>query len=178
MPAMTQHDAPTPTRGPASANRSPYVAQATDQQQLEWLGGGIMTVLFDAQSTSGQLMVLRTRLRRGDAVPVHVHSREDEMFVLLQGSGVFWVGEDRFEVGEGGVVFLPRNLPHAYRFTSETADVLTLCTPAGFEEFFRAAGHDVRLPKPAGWALTPATAAAAMSAQGARIIGPPKTEAD
>jgi quercetin dioxygenase-like cupin family protein len=175
---MTQFETPPPTAGPATATPSPYVAQAADQQQLEWLGGGIMTVLFDAQSTGGQLTVLRTRLRRGDAAPLHVHSKEDEMFVLLQGSGVFWVGEDRFEVGEGGVVFLPRTLPHAYRFTSETADVLTLCTPAGIEGFFRMAGHDVRLPKPAGWVLTPATMAAALSAHGGRVIGPPKTEAD
>ncbi len=175
---MTQLDAPTPTTEPATATLRPYVAQAADHQQLEWLGGGVMNVLFDAQSTGGQVALMRTRLRRGDAAPLHVHSNEDEMFVLLTGSGVFWAGDDRFEVGEGGVVFLPRNLPHAYRFTSETADVLTLCTPAGIEGFFRAAGHDLRQPKPAGWALTPATMAAALSQHGGRIIGPPKTEAD
>lgn len=155
-----------------------YIAQQSDQQQLEWIGGSIMRILFDAGSTAGQLAMMRTRLRRGDASPLHVHHNEDEMFVLLEGSGVFWAGDQRHEVGEGGVVFLPRDIPHAYRFTSETADVLTICTPAGIEAFFRAAGHDLSRPKPEGWVLTPPMLAEAMVHHGGRIIGPPKTEAD
>ena len=93
-----------------------YLAQASDQQRLEWIGGSVMSVLLDADATGGQLTMVRTQLKRGDASPVHLHTNEDEMFLLLQGSGVFWVGDDRHEVDEGGVVFLPRNLPHAYRF--------------------------------------------------------------
>lgn len=169
------HDSPAPSE---QATPQPYIAQASEHQQLEWIGGGVMSVLFDAQSTGGQLTLLRTKLRQGDASPVHVHGNEDEMFVLLQGSGIFWVGDARYEVSEGGVVFLPRRIPHAYRFVSETVEILTLCTPAGIEGFFRAAGHDLREPKPEGWAMTPATMAAAMAQHGGRIIGPPKTAAD
>ena len=93
--------------------RVPYIAQATDHQQLEWIGGSVMRVLLDAEHTGGQLTVVRSRLRRGDASPLHVHRRDDEMFVLLRGSGVIWVGDERRELGEGGAAFLPRDLPHA-----------------------------------------------------------------
>jgi quercetin dioxygenase-like cupin family protein len=154
-----------------------YLAQASDQERLEWIGGSVMSVLLDADATGGQLTMVRTQLKRGDASPVHLHTNEDEMFLLLKGSGVFWVGDDRHEVDEGGVVFLPRNLPHAYRFTSETVDLLTICTPSGIEKFFRAAGHDLRDPKPDNWALTPATLAQAAAATGQTILGPPKTDA-
>jgi len=154
----------------------PYVANAAEHQQIEWIGGGIMSVLFDTKATDGQLTVLRSRLPKGSAAPVHVHSREDEMFVLLQGSGVFWSGEHRYEVGEGGVVFLPRDVPHAYRLTDDV-DMLTLCVPSGVEEFFRTAGHDLATPKPQGWLLTPAAMAAAAQLVGQQIIGPP-LEAD
>jgi quercetin dioxygenase-like cupin family protein len=150
-----------------------YLANIADHQQLEWIGGGIMSVLFDTESTDGQLTVLRSRLPRGSAAPVHVHSREDEMFVLLKGEAVFWAGDQRYELVEGGVAFLPRNVPHTYRFISAEADILTLCVPSGIETFFRTAGHDLATPKPAGWQLTPASMAAAAELVGQRIIGPP-----
>lgn len=155
-----------------------YVAQASEHQQLEWIGGAAMSVLLDGAATDGQLAMMRTRLTRGAASPAHVHSAEDEMFVVLQGSGIFWVGDQRHEVAEGGSVFLPRGIPHAYRFTSETVDLLTICTPAGIERFFRAAGWDISRPKPEGWALTPASLHAAAADTGQQILGPPPAEDD
>jgi quercetin dioxygenase-like cupin family protein len=151
----------------------PYIASQADHQQLEWIGGGVMSVLLDGAVTAGQLTVLRSSLPGGAASPVHVHSAEDEMFVVLKGEAVFWAGEQRYELSDGGVAFLPRNLPHAYRFVSEQVDLLTLCVPSGIEGFFRAAGHDLTEPKPEGWQLSPATMAAAATAFGQRIIGPP-----
>jgi quercetin dioxygenase-like cupin family protein len=102
----------------------PYLAQAADHEQLEWLGGGVMRILLDGKKTGGQLTMLRSAAAGGSASPVHVHAGEDEIVVLLQGSGIFWAGEHRSELSEGGVAFLPRNIPHAYRFTSQAVDML------------------------------------------------------
>lgn len=153
----------------------PYLAQAADHQQLEWLGGGIMHVLLDGSMTNGDLAMVRTAAAGGSASPVHVHTSEDEIFVLLRGSGIFWAGEHRYELSEGGVAYLPRNVPHAYRFTSAAMDVLAICAPAGIEAFFRAAGWDRSRPKPDGWEVTPARMAAAAAATGQTILGPPLT---
>jgi quercetin dioxygenase-like cupin family protein len=151
----------------------PYLAQAAEQEQLEWLGGGVMRILLDGQRTDGQLTMLRSEPAGGSASPVHVHASEDEIVVLLRGSGIFWVGAERFELSAGGVAFLPRNIPHAYRFTSDEVDMLAVCTPAGTENFFRAAGWDLSRPKPEGWEITPASMAAAAAATGQTILGPP-----
>jgi quercetin dioxygenase-like cupin family protein len=150
----------------------PYVAQQADHQQLEWLHDSVMSVLLDGAATDGQLAVIRTRLGAGSAAPVHVHSDEDETFILLEGEGLFWAGDHRFELGAGGVAFLPRGLPHAYRITAD-AEMLTICVPAGIEEFFRAAGWDLSEPKPAGWELDAGRLAAAAAASGQKILGPP-----
>lgn len=151
----------------------PYLAQAADQEQLEWLGGGAMRILLDGKKTGSQLTMLRSAPTGGSASPVHVHASEDEIVVLLRGSGTFWVGDERFELSEGGVAFLPRNIPHAYRFTEDEVDMLAVCTPAGTENFFRAAGWDLSRPKPEGWEITPASMAAAAAATGQTILGPP-----
>lgn len=151
-----------------------YIAQASDHQQLGWLGGSTLSILLDAAVTGGQLSVVRSRLPAGSASPLHLHTREDEMFVLLSGRGLFYVGEEVHEVGEGGAVFLPRDVPHAYRFLSEEVDLLTLCTPSGIEGFFRGAGHDLAEPAPVGgWEISMQDLVAAAAAGGQEILGPP-----
>lgn len=152
---------------------APYIAGNDRHQRLEWLGNSFVEVLLDSAVTNGQLMVLRSELRRGDASPLHVHGREDETFLMLAGAAVVHVGDERKEVEEGGVAFLPRDIPHAYRITSGTATMLTLTTPGGLEGFFRAAGHDIAAPKPEGWEISPATLAKALAAHGGQILGPP-----
>lgn len=155
---------------------APYLAQ--DHQQLAWIGGSRMEVLLDAERSDGQLMVTRSSLVRGDSAPVHVHGREDELFVVLAGEVTFWVGEQRQQVTDGGLAWLPRGLAHTYRVDSEQAQLMTVCTPGGLEGFFRTAGRDLALPEPDGWAITPQTMGAALAAHGGSIVGPPKGPTD
>lgn len=153
-----------------------YVAQSVEHQQLSWIGGSTLSVLLDSSATGGSLMVMSSELSAGDAAPLHQHSREDEVFLLQTGSAVVWVGDERFEVGPGGVAYLPRNVPHTYRITSDHTRMLTLCTPAGLEGFFREAGHDLATPVPEGFAITPTQMGPAAAAHGVTLLGPPPTE--
>jgi hypothetical protein len=52
----------------------PYLAQREDQQQLEWIGGSVFSVLLDAEATGGQLTVGRFDVSKGEAPPFHVHT--------------------------------------------------------------------------------------------------------
>lgn len=153
-----------------------YVANADRHQRLAWLGTSTVDVLLDTAASGGRLTALSSLLDAGDASPVHVHSHEDEVFLLLSGSAVVWSGNDRHEVGEGGVAFLPRDVPHSYRITADGTQMLTLCTPAGIEGFFRAAGHDLATDPPEDWEITPATLAPAAAAHGITLLGPPRTD--
>ena len=105
-----------------------YLAQPAQQQQLEWLDGGTLTVLLDAAATDGQLMMGRFDVRRGEAPPYHKHLHDDEIFMLIAGTALVWYDDQEYELAEGGVVFLPKNVPHAYRITSDTADLLVINT--------------------------------------------------
>ena len=150
-----------------------YIAQAADHDRIAWIGGTELQVLLDGSHTDNQVTVVRSTLTAGSASPLHLHRKEDEMFVLLSGHGIFWVGDERHEVGTGGAVFLPRDVPHAYRFTSDEVDLLTICTPSGMERFFRGAGRPVSEPRPDGWEVTMEALAAAGMAGGQEILGPP-----
>lgn len=156
----------------------PYLALAGEHEQLDWLGGGLMEVLLDARHTGGHLSVFRSTVPTATASPVHVHPGEDEVFVMLRGEGLIWVGDRRFELAAGGVAFLPRGIPHAYRFTCDDVDLLAIATPSGMEGFFRDAGWDRSRPKPADWAMTPADLGRAAAANGQIVLGPPLTADD
>ncbi|GIJ43815.1 cupin [Virgisporangium aliadipatigenens] len=151
----------------------PYLAEAAEHEQIGWLGGGVLRVLLDGGHTDGRLTVFRSDAVGGTASPVHLHDHEDEIIVLLAGSGIVWVGDRRQELSTGGVAFLPRGVPHAYRFTSPRVDMLAMATPAGMENFFRAAGWDLTKPVPDGWAVTREMLAEAAARNGQKLLGPP-----
>jgi quercetin dioxygenase-like cupin family protein len=149
-----------------------YIAQPDQQQQLEWLDGGTLAILLDGASTHGQLMVGRFDVREGEAPPYHQHTREDEVFLLIKGTALVWVDDQQTELSEGGIVFLPKGVPHAYRITSKKADLLMINTPAGIEGMFRETGRDMSTARPPGFHVTPDAAVSAN--YGNIIVGPPR----
>jgi uncharacterized protein YjlB len=111
----------------------------------------------------------------GEAPPYHQHTREDEVFMLIKGTALVWYDDQEHEVGEGGVVFLPKGVPHGYRITSKKADLLMINTPAGIEGMFRAAGRDKSAPAPTvDFQPSPEQQAEAAAQYGNIILGPPR----
>jgi len=100
-------------------------------------GDAEVIVRASASSTGGAFSIVE----EVDALdtPLHVHEREDELFYVLEGEHVFRVGDRELPAGPGAVVFAPRGVPHAHRrVVPRTGRFLTMCSPAGFEGFFRA----------------------------------------
>jgi quercetin dioxygenase-like cupin family protein len=151
-----------------------YLAQPDQQQKLEWLDGGFFSVLLDSTMADGQLTVGRFDVSKGEAPPYHMHTREDEVFMLVKGTALVWCDDQEMELAEGGIVFLPKNVPHGYRITSDKADLLMICTPSGIEGMFRYAGHDISTRRPEGFAISPDILGKAARDYGQIIVGPPR----
>jgi quercetin dioxygenase-like cupin family protein len=151
-----------------------YLAQPEQQQQLEWLDGGTLAILLDGQATNGQLMVGRFDVSEGEAPPYHRHTHEDEVFMLIKGTALVWSDDEEMELNEGGIVYLPKNIPHAYRITSKRADLLMINTPAGIEGMFRYAGRDKSTPRPDGFEISTERLTEASERFGNVILGPPR----
>jgi quercetin dioxygenase-like cupin family protein len=153
---------------------SPYICQGNEHQRLDFIGHMELAIILDSAATAGQLTVVEARAQRGDASPVHVHSREDEAFLLLDGAMTVWVGDQSTQLLPGGIGFLPRMIPHCFRFDTESR-ALILSTPAGHENLFRAAGWDKSRPAPEGWHVSPEELSRAAQNNGVTIIGSPHT---
>jgi quercetin dioxygenase-like cupin family protein len=149
-----------------------YLAQPEQQQQLEWLDGSTLSILLDGAASNGQLMVGRFDVSEGEAPPYHLHTNEDEIFILIKGTALVWADDQESELAEGGIVFLPKQVPHAYRITSKKADLLVINTPAGIEGMFRETGRDRSTPRPPDYRVTPKPEVSAK--YGNIILGPPR----
>lgn len=143
----------------------------------QWENGNLTTNLAEKEDTSGAFLLMEAILAPGTEPPPHVHSREDELFYVLQGEFDVYVGEGAFKVEAGECVFLPRFKPHAFVIRSPRLRVLALFTPAGLEEAFRGMSSPARtLDLPTG-AVTYSTGDLKQTAQrlgdyGVRILAP------
>jgi mannose-6-phosphate isomerase-like protein (cupin superfamily) len=100
---------------------------------------GDVTVLVraSAETTRGAFTVIEELPPMVDT-PLHVHAKEDEVFCVLEGEHIVQCGDQEFHLGPGGVVFLPRGIPHSQRRdVPGEGRLLVLTSPAGFEGFFR-----------------------------------------
>lgn len=49
-------------------------------------------------------------------------------FVCIAGQGKFQIGDDVYDIGAGYWVYVPEEIPHSFWNTSETEDLISLCT--------------------------------------------------
>jgi quercetin dioxygenase-like cupin family protein len=160
----------------AQAHEVAPIAHGPDGGEALWFLGTLSTIKSSAETTAGRVAVIDTLAPRGSGSPLHVHTREDEWFYVVDGELTFWVGGTVVEAPAGSFVYGPRGVPHTFVVSSEQARFLLVTEPAGFEAFVRALGEPARrLEIPPAPTEPPdlARLAEIAAAHGLEILGPP-----
>lgn len=97
--------------------------------------GSSAELKIDAERSGGEWAVVEWEVHAGDEPPIHLHTREDETLYLLEGSITAFVGDQRIDVEAGSYAALPKNLSHGLTVKGESARILIILEPAGFEHF-------------------------------------------
>ncbi len=105
-----------------------------------WWQGSLMTIKARAADTGGALGLVEGTFYEGFGPPLHVHHREDEGMLVLEGEIRFRQGTEEFVAGPGTLVWVPRGVPHAFTVHSPSARALVIVTPGGFEQMFAEGG--------------------------------------
>ena len=82
-----------------------------------WAMGSLFEHLLTAQESGGRVGVALVTQPVGTATPLHRHTREAEAFYLLSGSMTYRAGDEVYHLGEGDFIWLPAQVPHAFRVT-------------------------------------------------------------
>jgi len=108
-----------------------------------YLVGDTYSVLLSSEETSGRLGMIESLVPANAGPPPHTHLNEDECFILMEGRLEVTAGDQEYEVGPGGVVFIPQGVSHKYRNLSDTQPVrmIAIFAPAGMDAMFGEIGR-------------------------------------
>ena len=109
--------------------------------------GDVYRFLATGEDTNGTYAQWEAIVPPGGGPPPHVHSREEEGFVVLEGEITFQIGEDRRIARAGIFANMPVGTPHSFKNESNSpAKMLITVAPAGLERMF----FEIGLPVPEG----------------------------
>ncbi|MDZ4848771.1 MAG: cupin domain-containing protein [Pirellulaceae bacterium] len=114
--------------------------------------GDIYRFLAIGDDTDGKYAMWEAIVPSGSGPPPHVHSREEEGFLVLEGEITFQIGDDRISAKAGTFANMPIGVPHSFKNESnETAKMIITIAPAGLEQMF----FEVGSPLPQGAIVAP-----------------------
>lgn len=166
----------TGASGPGAVMREPGTGRGT------WAMASLFEHVLEATESEGRLGVAVVTQPPGVATPLHRHTNEAEAFFVLEGRLSYRAGVEQFEMYDGCFIYLPPNIPHAFRIRGDQpARILALTVPGGLLHLYDEVGIpavEMRLPGTDG--LTPEVEIPRWAEVGPRygleVVGPPIPE--
>ena len=118
-----------------------YMLTTREGRQIPAIGLGI-TMKTDGKSTHDAYSMFEYAVpAETNGPPPHRHTREDESFICIAGRLDVTLGGQEFVLEHGDYLFLPRNVVHTFRNTTDQeARVVSVVSPAGLEAYYQALG--------------------------------------
>lgn len=106
--------------------------------------GEILNVLGDIQThklvgreTGNKIVEWVDNVEPGVGIPPHIHTKEDEIFRVIEGQIALTVDGETTILEAGDTVFAPKNISHSWKVVgAEKAKMITSAFPAGIEGMF------------------------------------------
>jgi mannose-6-phosphate isomerase-like protein (cupin superfamily) len=119
----------------ADANQIRPSIAASEADWLEPEPGVRFKVLASTEQTGGSYACMETIAQKGTGSPLHIHHREDEHFLILEGTAHLVLGEKTLDLPAGQTITMPRGIPHAWSNNSDAAlRLIALFSPGGFDQ--------------------------------------------
>jgi mannose-6-phosphate isomerase-like protein (cupin superfamily) len=98
--------------------------------------GGV-TCKIPSDQTDNRYTVLELVLPPGAGAPFHVHQREDEILLVVEGECEIRHGDEIHVAQPGDLIVFPRGQAHAFRNTGQTPNRLMItAVPGGLDRYF------------------------------------------
>jgi len=99
-------------------------------------------IKVSAKDTGSELSIFEYNGKEKGGPPLHLHYQQDEVFYVSEGEYIFQCAEEKYKLGKGDMIFLPREIPHTFAQITDNGQLLYFFQPSGkMEEFFRASSN-------------------------------------
>jgi len=116
---------------PSTVNTVKPFGVSVRQAPSNWSQGILWTILATKEQTGGSYSLMEELRPRWSGPPPRTN--KTRLFYLLDGEITMIAGDMRLAVKGGSLVYIPAECVHTFRVDSETARVLNLYLPGGFE---------------------------------------------
>lgn len=124
----------------SSSSISPKIVRASEGV-LQNVIGDMQTVKLTGKDTNGQFTLIEEENVPGTMIPPHVHTKEDEVFKVLEGEMELTVGNQTTILKAGDLALGPRGVPHSWKIVGDrNAKIILSVFPAGIELMFEELG--------------------------------------
>jgi mannose-6-phosphate isomerase-like protein (cupin superfamily) len=106
-------------------------------------------ILISSDQTGNAFCLIRFFAWPENTNPPHMHSNEDETFIIEAGQIEVDRGGEIIRGKPGDVIYLPKKIRHAPRILgTEPLQTIVLCVPGGFDRFFAECAEEWKKPAP------------------------------
>jgi quercetin dioxygenase-like cupin family protein len=152
-----------------TATSAHIVLAAADGLRLQSGPGRDLVFKVTGEDTGGAFDYFIVEVAPRGGPPLHVHHRQEETIHVLAGRFKVRIGDDVFELEEGGFAYLPSKIPHAFlNLTDQPAEIIVVYTPGGGHKFYEELGPATRNGAPDRTLV-----AAIFEKHGMSLLGPP-----
>jgi mannose-6-phosphate isomerase-like protein (cupin superfamily) len=152
---------------------APFVVLPGDGTPIQLPLGGSNLLKAHTRNTNGSFTMIQCDVPPKQGPALHIHTREDELWYILEGDFRFKTGDAMLGAPQGACIFGPRGIPHSFQNVGDTPGrLLAIYAPSGVERFFEQ--YAELLPGP----VDPKAFAAIADTNWLEFIGPPLAVSD
>jgi mannose-6-phosphate isomerase-like protein (cupin superfamily) len=112
----------------------PVAIQPGEGRVLKFLG---VTQKLTGLQTGGEFYVCEAVFGPGVGSPLHIHHNEHEVIHVLEGEIDIRLDKEMLHVPAGGIIHLPKHIPHALQNPLKTPlRIMVHAIPGGLEHYF------------------------------------------
>ncbi len=113
------------------------VLHANDDANVIYGAGDSYRFLVTDAESPGRIFAMEAVVPPGGGPPLHIQTREDEAFYILEGEVTFWADGDRVVAHTGTFIHMPPDVAHRFQNEGDgDARMLIWFSPAAIEGMF------------------------------------------
>jgi mannose-6-phosphate isomerase-like protein (cupin superfamily) len=124
-------------------NVPPVIAKHGTRKRYA-VGGDLYRFIATREHTQGRFTIYETVTPPGHGAMTHIHSKETESFLILEGQLVVQSNDVAYDLAPGDFITFPKGCSYSFRNeASESVRFVTFLNPGGLEDFLEIVGQPI-----------------------------------